>query len=258
MSHTVSGPVLFARYAYPPNALGYCGPADSRALLEYTAAGVGDRGLDALVRGFEGAWPYLSLIAAANGRRDPLDAEVVGAYWIGNHLLERVPPALLADHVDQRFARRAIRSGADLGLVAASGGRAHHNFHVFAVYPWVGLLRAGHREEPLRVLDSCRIRWGRVESVEGAAATVRCRPLVWDGFTLSLGEAVEQAAALAADGYRLAPRVRVGDRVALHWNWVCDVLDDRHLVALRRYTASQLALTNHALRRPVPAAVLDA
>ncbi|MGW1020020.1 DUF6390 family protein, partial [Streptomyces niveus] len=27
------GAVLFARYAYPPNELGYCGPADSAALL---------------------------------------------------------------------------------------------------------------------------------------------------------------------------------------------------------------------------------
>ena len=29
-----AGPVVFARYAYPPNALGYCGPADSGALLK--------------------------------------------------------------------------------------------------------------------------------------------------------------------------------------------------------------------------------
>ena len=30
------GPVLFARYAYPPNALGYCGPDDPAALLGMT------------------------------------------------------------------------------------------------------------------------------------------------------------------------------------------------------------------------------
>ena len=36
----IPGPLLFARYAYPPNERGYCGPADSRALLEYGAAGV--------------------------------------------------------------------------------------------------------------------------------------------------------------------------------------------------------------------------
>ena len=61
------GPLLFARYAYPPNALGYCGPQDHRALLEYAAAGVVDRGLRELAQGFDGAWPYLRLIAEAAG-----------------------------------------------------------------------------------------------------------------------------------------------------------------------------------------------
>jgi hypothetical protein len=126
------------------------------------------------------------------------------------------------------------------------------------VYPWVGLLRAGHREQPLRVLDACRIRWGHVEAVDGPAATVRSRPLVWDGTTLHLGEPVAHKALLAVDGYHLAARVKIGDAVALHWDWVCDVLDGRRLAALRRYTTMQLALTNRALRRPVPAALLDA
>ena len=45
-----AGPILFARYAYPPNALGYCGPADSGALLEYAAGPVSDAGLAALAR----------------------------------------------------------------------------------------------------------------------------------------------------------------------------------------------------------------
>ena len=43
-----------------------------------------DRGLRDLAAGFEGAYPYLELIAAANGIEDPLDTRVVDAYWIGN------------------------------------------------------------------------------------------------------------------------------------------------------------------------------
>ena len=34
-----AGPLLFARYAYPPNALGYCGADEPRTLLEYGDAG---------------------------------------------------------------------------------------------------------------------------------------------------------------------------------------------------------------------------
>lgn len=250
-----SGPVLFARYAYPPNALGYCGPGDSAALREYAAAGVTDPGLHALARRFEGAWPYLSLIAAAT-RRDPLDAAVVEAYWVGSPLLERVPAGLLAADLDERFRRRAGRRWTDLAALVALGGRAHHNFHVFAVYPWVGMLRAGYAEEPLRVLNSCRVRWGTVVSLTGGTAVVRSRPLWWDGHALSLGPPADDTASYGAGGDPLVASVRVGDPVALHWGWICDVLDARRLAALRHYTATQLRLVNTALNRPVATAVL--
>jgi len=35
----VSGAELFARYAYPPNELGYCGPGEPAALLEAAVEG---------------------------------------------------------------------------------------------------------------------------------------------------------------------------------------------------------------------------
>src|SRR5262245_18200159 len=62
-----SGAAMFARYAYPPNELGYCRPADSGAVLHYAAEGEADRGLAALARGFDGAWPYLELISGVTG-----------------------------------------------------------------------------------------------------------------------------------------------------------------------------------------------
>ena len=244
-----AGPVLFARYAYPPNALGYCGPADSGALLEYAAGPVSDAGLAALARQFSGAWPYLSLIAAANRRADPLAAAVVEAYWLGSPLLERIPPRLLATHVVDRFADRIAGPGADLAQLALSGGRAHHNFHVFSVYPWVGLLRAGHVEQPMRVLDSCRIRPGRVLAVHNGLVTVGSRPLCWTGRELALGPVRVQSV-------RSAVPVRAGDLVSLHWDWICDVLDRGRTATLERYTRSQLRVANRTLRRPVADLVL--
>jgi Family of unknown function (DUF6390) len=249
------GAALFARFAYPPNALGYCGPGDSVALREYASAGISDRGLRDLVRRFDGAWPYLELIAAATGCVDPLDASVVEAYWVGGPPLERIPSGLLAAHLDERFAHRAGRHSSELEGLALLGGRAHHNFHVFAEYPWVGMLRAGHEDEPLRVLDSCRVRWGTITGADGTGTvTVRTRPLCWDGRALALGPAVEEQAHAGFDDSRSA---QVGDHVALHWSWVCDVLDGGRLARLRHYTATQLRLVNEALSRPVAASLLD-
>src|SRR3954453_13063740 len=86
----VPGPVLFARYAFPPNSHGFCGPADSGGLFEYGVAVIDDGVQPSLARQFAVAWPYLELIAGATGTPDPLDRPVVEAYWVGSSRLDRV------------------------------------------------------------------------------------------------------------------------------------------------------------------------
>jgi hypothetical protein len=246
----------FARYAYPPNELGYCGPDASHQLLEQVAAGVADGDLRRLLAGFEGAWPYLQLIAAANGIADPLDARVVEAYWVGNGLLGRVGYRLMGDSLEARFRDRAGRSWERLVGAVPAGAVPHHSFHVFGVYPWLGLLREGWTAEPLRVLDRCRIRWGRVQSVAAGEAVVRSRPLAWDGRALSLGLPREERAVVSTGSLGLAGPVRPGDWCSLHWDWVCERLESRRLAALRSVTLGQLAVVN-AIPVPAPAAVLS-
>ena len=57
-----SGLRLFARYAYPPNLRGFCGPDDHQALLEYGTSGVVDPGLAELAKAFIGPMPYLKVM----------------------------------------------------------------------------------------------------------------------------------------------------------------------------------------------------
>lgn len=251
----LSGALRFAAYAYPPNALGYCGPDASQQLLQQVAAGVDDPDLRRLARGFEGAWPYLELIAAANGLGDPLAPPVVEAYWVGNSLLDRVGPRLLGDSLEVRFRPRTGRAWPRLVDAVPAGAVPHHSFHVFGVYPWVGLMREGRVDAPLQVLDRCRVRWGQVVELGPVRAVVRSRPLLWDGRSLLLGEPREETAALRLDGLGLAGQVRVGDWVSLHWDWVCERLDARSLRALRHYTLAHLRVVN-GTRYPAPAAVL--
>jgi hypothetical protein len=255
MTDPGDGALRFTRYAYPPNELGYCGPDASAQLLEQVEAGVADEGLRRLLRGFEGAWPYLELIASANSIGDPLDYRVVSAYWIGNALLDRVGPRLLGRSLEERFRRRAGVAWPHLVAPVPDGAVPHHSFHVFGVYPWLGLLREGRLDEPLRVLDRCRIRWGQVRSVSSGVVVVRSRPLVWDGRRLVVGPAADEPVRASADLCGPSGRLRPGAWCALHWDWVCEELDPASLSRLRRYTLGQLHVVNQT-SIPAPASVL--
>jgi hypothetical protein len=235
---------MFAKYAYPPNSLGYCGPTDHTALLEYGASGTTDGGLVQLARGFDGAWPYLEFIAHSNGIGDPLDPRVVEAYWVGNPLLDRVDMQSFGAHLLDRFRGRLGRSWESLARAIPEGAAPHHSFHVFSVYPWLGLLRAGHGREPLAVMDRCRIRWGQVLAVTNDVVTVRARPLVWDGRVLGLGSPRVEQATWEWQGKGLVREPMPGQWVALHWDWVCDRLTVGQLRALRRSTERQLLVAN--------------
>ena len=241
---TTPGPLLFARYAYPPNALGLCGADDTAALLQYGDAGVSDGGLAALARTFEGAWPYLTLIAGANGIADPLDARVVEAYWVGNELLERVRPHLLARHVDERFRGRIGRARENIVDAVAAGAVPHHCFHVFAVYPWLGLLRSGVVDEPLRILDQCRTTPAVVQSLDGDSAHVLARPLLWQDGRLRLGEPSPRIVRWRDGGLGFVPALGVGEHVSLHWDFVCDVLTPAAATMLERANRRALAAVN--------------
>ena len=80
--------MLFARYAFPPNHYGYCGPEDADGFFRSGVAG-DDDGLRARARNFDGALPHLQLIADAVDRSEPpdiLDRRVVEAYWLGGEV----------------------------------------------------------------------------------------------------------------------------------------------------------------------------
>jgi Family of unknown function (DUF6390) len=251
------GPILFVRYAFPPNRHGYCGPADTQSFFEYGVSSVVDAGLRALASQFSGAWPYLELIAGATGIADPLDRRVVEAYWVGNRLLDAVGPSALGDSMENRFRRLTGGQFPHLAQSVLAGGMPHHSYHVFCIYPWVGLLGDDRRGvHALTVLDRCRIRWGQVRELLGDQVVVECQPLTWDGRRLALGPAVSETAVRALDGVGLLSELAVGDWVSLHWEWVCDRLDRRQLAALRRYTGEHLTIVNERMERHGAVAVL--
>lgn len=244
----VPGPVRFARYAYGPNRLGYCGPDGAEELFEQATVGRDERALRALAEQFEGAWPYLELIARANDIADPLDARVVEAYWLGNALLERVTPALLGRSLEGRFRPRLRPEGWRwLSTKPLDGAAPVHAFHVLDVFPRVGLLRSGALDRVVETIDSCRIRWGRVLERDGDWLVVSTVPLALVDGRLELGPARPERIRGWWDGTGFIDSPDPGDVVSIHWDWACERLDARRLGALVRWTRRELELANRTI-----------
>lgn len=231
----MSGRETFACYAFPPNELGYCGPAD-----------VAQTELATHAREFDGAWPYLQAIADAAGVADPLDEDVVRTYWVGGLLLDKVDPADLVSRLRSAFTGQVTGLLGD--LAPGANILAHHSFHVFVVYPWVRFLDRDPTT-PVRVMQDCRIRSGMVESADSEHAEIVSRRLTYDGGKLALGDPAVERVRWSRDGDSLAPAPAPGTTVAAHWDWVCGALSGVEAEALAKATQVTLDLVNAARSR---------
>ncbi len=251
LDHT--GARLFAQYAYSPNKLGYCGPADSEALLELGAWGSTDADIESIARRFSGAWPYLSILAEQAGIADPLDKRVVRAYWTGGPLLRQVDRSKFGSTLLEFIAGQAGHYWQHLTQELGSEAVATHGFHVFGVYPWTRMLLGELSTQPLIVLDSCRVRWGRMIAQDGDHVIARSRGLTWDGRQLGMTAPRQERVRVTIDGVSFVPGVKRGDWLAMHWDWVCDVLSPVEVTQLRHWTRWQLQATNRRLAREIGA-----
>ena len=244
----ISGPVLFARYAYGPNRLGYCGPDAVEELFGEGTSGGDDRALRELARSFEGAFPYLELIAQANSIADPLDRRVVEAYWLGNPLLDAVGPGLLGESLASRFKPRLGPDGWRwLSATPAARAVPVHAFHVLDVFPRIGLLRSGSVDRALEVMDSCRIRWGRVLERDGDWLVANVVPLVLRDGRLELGPVRPERIQAWRDGAGFVDGVQPGEVIAIHWSWACERLSLNRLGGLMDWTLREIAIANQAI-----------
>ena len=242
------GPIRFARYAFGPNRLGYCGPDEAGELFQQATIGHDLVRLRELAAQFEGAYPYLALIARSSGLADPLDAAVVESYWLGGRLLGNVRVRDLGESLDERFRSR-LRGDAWrwLGGKPEAGAVPNHAFHVLDVFPRVGLMRTGEVDRALEVMDSCRIRWGRVLERDGDALVVSAVPLeLVQGQLVLAAPRIERIRGWV-DGTGFVDDVACGDVVSIHWDWACERLDAARLAALRRVTEHELRLANQTI-----------
>ena len=170
----------------------------------------------------------------------------MAAYWLGGGPGDDVGPDRLGPWLRDRFGDRLGVPWAQVEAAVALGGRPTHTFHVFGASPWVGLLAKGLVDEPLRVLDGCRISWGEVTAVRPGTVTVMRRPLVWDDGRLTFGPDTECRYRVRSEDVGRLPSA--GDPVTVHWDRVCEVVDPGAVDQLRAATDEQLEVVDRRLR----------
>ncbi|MDT5090338.1 MAG: hypothetical protein QOG47_3045 [Mycobacterium sp.] len=236
------GAEMFARYAHAPNALGYCGPPLGATLRDGSVNEVRKAATK-----FSGAWPYLQVLAKMTGISDPLDHRLVESYWLGGGVGANLDPGEFFDALLAIIGPQAGHYWSHLTPDLAREAAGNHCFHVFGVYPWTRFLGRGMDEQPLSVLDNCRITCGSVLSRIGGQVDVMCQGLAWDGRALTLSQPSARRLDVWADGYSAMPDVAAGDEVALHWGRLCGRLQSDQIQALAESTDRQLRLTNQRL-----------
>lgn len=240
------GAEMFARYAYAPNQLGYCGPQDSPGLLDGTRDDI-----ENAAKQFTGAWPYLQVLSRMTGIPDPLDHHLVESYWLGGGIGAELNSHTFTAELLALIAPQARHYWTHLTEDLADEATPNHCFHVFAVYPWSRLLGKGADEHPLSVLDNCRISWGTVLSTDGVTTVVLSQHLCWKRSGLSLSPPETRRVETRTEARRDVP-VRPGDLVAMHWGRVCDRLTPEQMARLKDSTDRQLLATNRRLRAHTP------
>lgn len=241
----MDGILRCSKYAFGPNRLHYCGPTASGAseeLLERLRHGE-SAGVSELLRRFETLYPYLSHIASENGIRDPFDARVVEAYWLGNDLLEREEGGhfyrYLKDDLGmkKRMGAEAFESG--VAEKIRHGGSPHHSFHVLNVWKGMGEKML----ESVPDVAECLVSWGEVISVDGPKITVKTDRLTFDGKALSL-VAETRSLPRPFDASEELDMLVAGDFVSFHWGVLCETLTGKQAERLKRYTRKSVDLAN--------------
>lgn len=245
----MNGLILFCKYAFPPNRLQYCGPQETKTLFELLTKKGRAEELKNLALHFEGAVPYLKLIAQTNKIKDIFDAGVVEAYWLGNDLLKNVEISKLHSHLEERFKKRVkIKEWRWLELQPLVGAKPFHGFHVFDIYRQVGLLKSGGKDKILETMNQCRISWGKIKEIKIknnsremtlGTALVEYNPLRFN----SLGK-LELEKKTLKNFNLIDSFLKKGDEISLHWDFICDKLTLRQKQNLVFWTNYHLNLTN--------------
>jgi hypothetical protein len=223
-----------------------CGPDINQEVLAYINKGISDQGLNNIIKNFQTLYPYLQQISYANHIKDPLDNRVIEAYWLGNNLLDTIPPKTFYRHLTENLnlkKRLNSKTFDHLKDKLSLGALMHHSFHVFNVWR-----NADHINElqTLDNMDNCRISCGKVISINGPIITVSRQSLLLNNNKLIFGDPQPTKITRQLEGSSLIDDVKINDILSMHWHQPCEIITSKQASNLQHYTSLSLSLANAA------------
>lgn len=248
----LDGAILAARHSFMPNRLGYCGPDENEVLFDACLNNRASKELIDALKGFQAAYPYLRFIAQSQGFEDPFDYRAVEAYWIGNDVLQNIAPNDFYDHLRERFEKKFPKEHVKkLFETNPFAAFPHHALHVFNAFSSMSSSpealvnpSAAPDEKVARLMDKCRISWGKVLGAERGMLRVEYEPVQRSQGKLLLGKAVETDVIAEVQGHSFVNGVKPGDWVSFHWGFACAILTPPQVANLRKYTLMDMGLAN--------------
>ncbi len=237
-SESIPGLKIAARFGFRPHYLGLCGPKQARQqklLQKFLQGKISAAKMKPVLRKFLGAYPYYKLIARSNKIKDPFDEKVASAYWIGNELLNKVKTVNLRQMIAKEFSGPGLlpkKIAARKAGAVPEGSKPHHSFHVLII----GSVTGSVDFKNTKLKDLCRVGWGRVKKIKNKSCLVEYQPLVGEK-KIKLGKSVKKEIIWDKN---LVPKVKIGDWLAFHWDYSAQILTQKDVKNLRKYTLNTL------------------
>lgn len=241
-SDSIPGLKIAARFGFRPHYLGLCGPKGARQqklLQKFLQGKISAAKMRPVFRGFLGAYPYYKLIARSNKIKNPFDERVVSAYWIGNELLDKVKTVDLRQMIAKEFSGPGLlpkKIAAEKAGAVPRGSKPHHSFHVLVI----GSVTGSIDFKNTKLKDLCRIGWGIVKKIKTKSCLVEYQSLVRER-RIKLGKPIKKEIIWDKT---LTPKVKIGDWLAFHWDYLAQVLTKKDVKNLRKHTLNTLNTLN--------------
>lgn len=224
---------LNARFALPPNSLGYCGKNSAPekfkcCVIDGACDGVGEE-----FKHFIVLYPYIQTLAKITGL-PKFSQKVIESYWLGNDLLYKVKPQ---DYLTllHYFEKQGVPSW----LVEELKNTPPKKFiptHLFQVLH-VGVGRAsGSVPYNLETINNCMIRWGEVTRITSNSATVNLNSLKKSGRQFLMTKITQTLPYISG----FVPGLKKGDVVGVHWENIVKIFSQREVDNLTYWTKEVL------------------